>query len=226
MNEKRLLPVCLHCNERGHAEAIINGTNTVLPDKTIENDLVKCKHEEVSKVLYTHQLVTEVESHSTNCTILKSNEKIHLSACYDGNSYATIACKLAWGSRKGKCSVCKGSKCKHQLTWNKELRSKVLKEVDGENVDEVDDDDDVEEEEEEELIESMCNVNKENRARLKFPPTESTQVLFLKYETDFYDQKGKFGHMDYQPLRKESGRNWPIVGISQLTQESIPGTMR
>ena len=26
--------------------------------------------------------------------------------------------------------------------------------------------------------------------------------------------------------RKESGRNWPIVGISQLTQESIPGTRR
>ena len=87
MNKKRLLPVCLKCNERGHAEAIINGTNTVLPDKTIENDLIKCKHEVVSKVLYTHQLVKEVESKSTNCTILKSSEKIHLSACFDGNSY-------------------------------------------------------------------------------------------------------------------------------------------
>ena len=181
MNEKRLLPVCQNCNERGHAEAIINGTNTVLPDKTIENDLVKCKHEVVSKVLYTHQLVKEVESKSTNCTILKSSEKIHLSACFDGNSYATIACKLAWGSKKGKCSVCKGSKCKHQERWNKELRAKVLKNIGNENVDECDE----EEEKEVELIESMCKVKEGNRARLKFPPTESTQVLFQKYESKF-----------------------------------------
>ena len=107
MDEKKLLPVRLQCIERGHAEAI-------LPDDTIENDLVKCKHEVVSKVLYTHKLVEKAENNPTNCTILKSNKKIHLSACYDGNSYATIACKLTWGSRKGRCSVSKGSKCKHQ----------------------------------------------------------------------------------------------------------------
>ena len=105
-----------------------------MPDDTIENDLVKCKHEVVSKVLYTYKLVEKAENNLTNCTILKSNKKIHLSACYDGNSYATIACKLTWGSRKGKCSVCKGSKCKHQEKWNKELKSKVLKINDGKSV--------------------------------------------------------------------------------------------
>ena len=207
VNEKRLLPVCLRCNERGHAEAIINGTNAVLPDKTIENDLVKCKHEVVSKVLYQHQLVEEAENNSTNCTILKSNEKIHLSACYDGNSYATIACKLAWGSRVGKCSVCKGSKCRHQERWNKELRYKVLKEVDEKSVHDVDDDE--EDEEEDEGSERMCEVKEDARARLKFPPTESTRVLFQKYETDFYDEKLDFVD-EHQPGRVcvSHGNEW------------------
>ena len=50
------------CNEEGKANAIIDGTSFSLPDDTIPNELSKCKHEEVSKLLYTHDRVMDVDS--------------------------------------------------------------------------------------------------------------------------------------------------------------------
>ena len=59
---KQLLFFCLLCNEEGKANAIIDGTSFSLPDDTIPNELSKCKHEEVSKLLYTHDRVMDVDS--------------------------------------------------------------------------------------------------------------------------------------------------------------------
>ena len=46
--EKKILPVCLQCNDRGKAEALIFGSSHILPDDTLEKELVRCKHESVS----------------------------------------------------------------------------------------------------------------------------------------------------------------------------------
>ena len=60
-DKKQILPVCLLCNEEGKANTIIDGTSFSLPDDTIPNELSKCKHEEVSKLLYTHDRVMDVK---------------------------------------------------------------------------------------------------------------------------------------------------------------------
>ena len=127
-DKKQILPVCLLCNEEGKANAIIDGTSFSLPDDTIPNELSKCKHEEVSKLLYTHDRVMDVESEPKNCTVIKDSDKVHIAASFCGKSYATIVLNLSKQSRTGKCCSCKGSKCEHQKNWNKELRLSVLKE--------------------------------------------------------------------------------------------------
>ena len=35
-------------------------------------------------------------------------------------------------------------------------------------------------------------VNAERRARIKFPPTKTTQLMFAKYDSEFYDKKESF----------------------------------
>ena len=127
-DKKQILPVCLLCNEEGKANAIIDGTSFSLPDDTIPNELSKCKHEEVSKLLYTHDRVMDVESEPKNCTVIKDSDKVHIAASFCGKSYAAIVLNLSKQSRTGKCCSCKGSKCEHQKNWNKELRLSVLKE--------------------------------------------------------------------------------------------------
>ena len=57
-----MIPVCLRCNDVGKSEAIVMGTSHFLPNDSIENELVKCKHEVVSKALYIHSIVDVVES--------------------------------------------------------------------------------------------------------------------------------------------------------------------
>ena len=189
--EKKIIPVCLKCNEDGKASAIINGTSHVLPDNTIMNELIKCKHEVISKVLYTSQRVIDVESISNKCTVLKNTDKTHIAASWDGQSYAIIVCKIGLQSNKGKCCSCKGTKCGHQDIWNKEMRSFVLKEdislkaTVKDSSSNSNDEDDVEEQ-------SNEKVKILERGRLKFPPTETTQVMFRKYESEFYDNKDVF----------------------------------
>ena len=101
----------MQCNDVGKSEAIAMGTSHFLPNDSIENELVKCKHEVVSKALYIHSIVDVVESQNKECVLLKNSSKIHLAACFDGKSYATIVCKLSRSSTKGKCNSCKGVKC-------------------------------------------------------------------------------------------------------------------
>ena len=87
------------CNEEGKANAIIDGTSFSLPDDTIPNKLSKCKHEEVSKLLYTHDRVMDVESEPKNCTVIKDSDKVHIAASFCGKSYATIVLNLSKQSR-------------------------------------------------------------------------------------------------------------------------------
>ena len=122
---KKMIPVCLRCNDVGKSSAIVIGTSHFLPNDSIENELVKCKHEVVSKALYIHSIVDVVESQNKECVLLKNSSKIHLAACFDGKSYATIVCKLSRSSTKGKCNSCKGVKCGH-LTRSLEQRTWVI----------------------------------------------------------------------------------------------------
>ena len=39
--EKKILPVCLQCNDRGKAEALIFGSSHILPDDTLEKKACK-----------------------------------------------------------------------------------------------------------------------------------------------------------------------------------------
>ena len=189
---KTIIPVCLKCNENGRAQAIIHGTKQVLPDDTITKDLINCKHESISTALYTHERVVDVEKNSKKCTVLQDTEKSHISACFDGKTYATIVCKLAWKSKKGKCCSCKGSQCGHRASWYKELRAIVLKEdnTQQETADEISSNCDDESDSIEVSPEAKEEV--EDRPKMKFPPTETTKMMFRKYETEYYDKKDNF----------------------------------
>ena len=169
-----MIPVCLRCNDVGKSSAIVMGTSHFLPNDSIENELVKCKHEVVSKALYTHSIVDVVESQNKECVLLKNSSKIHLAACFDGKSYATIVCKLSRSSTKGKCNSCKGVKCGHLTRWNKELGSSLLPDkAANERGDDL-------EEDSEELDDEEIKVL--NRATLKFPLTETMiiQIFMMK----------------------------------------------
>ena len=121
------MPVCLQCNDRGKAEALIFGLSHILPDDTLEKELVRCKHEAVSRLLYDYEKVVEVETSAKKCAVLKNTKKVHIAACHDGKSFATIICRIGRQGTKGKCCFCKGVRCGHENQWNKELKSSVLK---------------------------------------------------------------------------------------------------
>ena len=181
--KKKLLPVCLRCNDNGKAQAIIFGSSHILPDDSLGNELNHCKHEAVSQLLYTYQEVVEMEDGSQKCVVLKNTEKLHISACHDGKSYATIVCRIGRQASKGKCCSCKGTKCGHEAQWNKDLKTSVLK------TDKV-----IEEKDEKEISSSSGDdeaddstvqiTEKVERSPLKFPPTESAQILFRKFESE------------------------------------------
>ena len=198
---KKMIPVCLRCNDVGKSSAIVIGTSHFLPNDSIENELVKCKHEVVSKALYTHSIVDVVESQNKECVLLKNSSKIHLAACFDGKSYATIVCKLSRSSTKGKCNSCKGVKCGHLTRWNKELGSSLLPDkAANERGDDL-------EEDSEELDDEEIKVL--NRATLKFPLTETTQALFREYDSTFYDEKEAFADLPILGQKCSShGNEW------------------
>ena len=196
-----MIPVCLRCNDVGKSSAIVMGTSHFLPNDSIENELVKCKHEVVSKALYTHSIVDVVESQNKECVLLKNSSKIHLAACFDGKTYATIVCKLSRSSTKGKCNSCKGVKCGHLTRWNKELGSSLLPDkAANERGDDL-------EEDSEELDDEEIKVL--NRATLKFPLTETTQALFREYDSNFYDEKEVFADLPILGQKCSShGNEW------------------
>ena len=207
--QKTLLPVCLKCNDDGKAAAIINGTSHVLPDDTIENELIHCKHEAISKVLYTCQRVMDVESTSSHCTVLKNTDKIHIAASFDGKTYATIVCKIGYQSNKGKCCSCKGTKCGHQNRWNKELRSLVLKENMSMRASQKNSSSNSSDDEIESVNKQSVENVKVERGQLKFPPTVTAQAMFQKYESEFYDNKECFvdAHSEGQ-MCSNHGNQW------------------
>ena len=206
--KKKLLPVCLRCNDTGKAQAIIFGSSHILPDDSLGNELNHCKHEAVSQLLYTYQEVVEMEDGSQKCVVLKNTEKVHISACHDGKSYATIVCRIGRQASKGKCCSCKGTKCGHEAQWNKDLKTSVLK------TDKV-----IEEKDQKEISSSSGDdeadgstvqiTEKVERSPLKFPPTESAQILFRKFESEYYDDKESFvdENIDGQKCL-EHGNEW------------------
>ena len=133
--------------------------------------------------------------------LLKNSSKIHLAACFDGKSYATIVCKLSRSSTKGKCNSCKGVKCGHLTRWNKELGSSLLPDkAANERGDDL-------EEDSEELDDEEIKVL--NRATLKFPLTETTQALFREYDSNFYDEKEAFADLPILGQKCSShGNEW------------------
>ena len=207
---KRILPVCLRCNDVGKAEAIIFGSSHILPDDTIEKELKHCKHEAVSQLLYEYQKVVEVEKNVKKCAVLKNTTKIHIAACHDGKSFATIVCRIGRQGTKGKCWSCKGARCGHETRWNKELKSLVLKtDVDNNSKDEMssssDNDDDGD------SVSEQSNEKEERieRSQLKFPTTESTQTLFRQFESGYYDDKDVFVDENIQGQKcLEHGNEW------------------
>ena len=185
--KKTLVPVCLKCNEKSLIEALMKGTKSNFKETLLEDTLVKCKHAAVSKTLYPHSSVVNAENGSNNCIVLKNNSKIHMAACYDGRSFATVVCRTGSHSTKGKCENCKGDKCGHIKAWNNELKSATVnkrkrKEDETEYHSKSDDTEDNEDEEE----------VKVKRGQLKFPPTKATQAMFRKFETMEYDKKEHF----------------------------------
>ena len=49
---RKIIPVCLKCNEKETTDAIIIGSKHVLKDNAIENQLVNCRHEKFKKDLF------------------------------------------------------------------------------------------------------------------------------------------------------------------------------
>ena len=74
---KKILPVCLRCNDIGKREAIIFGSSHILPDDTLVNELVLCKHEAVSQLLYVYHEVLEVEDNLEKSAVLKHKKSSH-----------------------------------------------------------------------------------------------------------------------------------------------------
>jgi hypothetical protein len=199
--EKKIVPVCLKCNEKSVTEALMKGTNKNIKGAVLEETLVKCKHAAVSKAVYYHKNVLNVENKSTNCTVLKNTKTLHMAACYDGISFATIVCRIGRHSTKGKCVKCKGDRCGHNNAWNKELGSAVLKkrkrkEEESEYMSKPEDTEDNEDEEE-----------KVKRGQLKFPPTKATQAMFRKFATMEYNEKEHFVDEPNESLRCKTHNN-------------------
>ena len=208
--EKKIVPVCLQCNDRGKAEALIFGSSHILPDDTLEKELVRCKHEAVSRLLYDYEKVVEVETSAKKCAVLKNTKKVHIAACHDGKSFATIICRIGRQGTKGKCCSCKGARCGHENQWNKELKSSVLKtdaekRNDEEEMSSFSDNDD----EEDSLARQNDRKEKVERSKLKFPTTESTQKLFRQFESGYYDEKEFFVDENIQGQKcVEHGNEW------------------
>ena len=75
---KKILPVCLRCNDIGKREAIIFGSSHI-PDDTLVKELVWCKHEAVSQLLYVYHEVLEVEDNLEKSAVLKHKKSSHRS---------------------------------------------------------------------------------------------------------------------------------------------------
>ena len=188
--KKKIVPICLKCNDKATTDTIIGGTSNILNDNVIKNVLVNCKHAAVSLALYTYENVIKVESDGKMCVVLKDSKKLHIAASYDGESFATVVCRIGRNSKKGKCCFCKGEECGHQYEWNKNIRHSVLDEI---KEDEVDADEEEIEEEEMDVNEKLENTkNNINKPKLKFPPTEATHKMFKLYETHIYNEKTYF----------------------------------
>ena len=90
-------------------------------------ELVRCKHETAIQLLYECHEVLKVEDNLEKCAVLKNTRKVHIAACHDGKTFATVVCRLGRQGTKGKCWSCKGARCGHENQWNKELKASVLK---------------------------------------------------------------------------------------------------
>ena len=184
--KKEIIPVCRKCNSNETTEAIIKQTKFIIKDNIIEDNLKECKHAKVSKALYERTNVLKVENQKKNCTVLTNTSKLHVAACYDGKSYAIVVCRKGRHSNKGKCLSCKGDKCGHQQIWNQELRELLLKGEKTNEKEETEVEDSNSEGEEEEV------TAKNERPRLKFPPTKATQETLKKFEAIDYNTQESF----------------------------------
>ena len=108
-------------------------------------------------------------------------------------TFATVVCRLGRQGTKGKCWSCKGARCGHENQWNKELKASVLKTnvEKGFSTKETSSSSDNDDDED-----SVTGLSHENdrieRCQLRFPTTESTQLLFRQYESGYYDDKEYF----------------------------------
>ena len=184
-NRKRIATVCLKCNTSAVCDALINSSETKLTDNFLKKTLVNCNHVIVSKTVYKHENVVNAEQSFRNCFTIKSNEKEHISACTDGKTFATVVCRLSYGSRKGKCLSCKGDMCRHIKAWNMEVKTQILEEDDnnhdGSEEMEIDTDENEDSEDNRET-ENGC------KPKLKFPPSAATQEMFKTMESMVYDE--------------------------------------
>ena len=184
-NRKQIATVCMKCNTSAVCDALINSSETKLTDIFLKKTLVNCNHAQVSKTVYKHENVVNAEQSFSKCFTIKSNEKEHISACFDGKTFATVVCRLSRGSRKGKCLSCKGDMCRHIKAWNAEVRTQILEvndnTPDGSEEMEIDTD---------ENEDSEDNCEKENvcKPKLKFPPSASTQQMFKTMDSMVYDE--------------------------------------
>ena len=107
-DRKRIAAVCMKCNTSTVCDALINSSETKLTGTFLKKTLANFKHALVSRAIYKHENVVKAEQSFRKCFTIKSDEKEHISACFNGKTFGTVICRFSRGSRKGKCLSCKG----------------------------------------------------------------------------------------------------------------------
>ena len=187
---KRHVFICLRCNSKSKANAIISttGTKQIMSNLFVKNNLEICKHVSVAEALYTLEEATKSENNQTNCNVLINNTKQHMAACFDGKTHGLVSVNLARRGNKGKCFLCKSIRCSHVMQWNRELKDEVLKENYSDNNKENT------QENSKEANEEKRDEEKELKSelRLKLPLSEHTQKLMQRKDDHDYDDKEHF----------------------------------
>lgn len=185
---KRHVFVCLACNSKSKADAIISttGTRHILSNLFVKNNLKICKHASVAEALYSLEEATHSEQNNQHCNVLINNTKQHMATCFDGNTHGVVGVNLARRGNKGKCFLCKSFRCSHVVHWNMELKNDVLKENNQET----------QKENSNAIIEENDNEDKENdlksNLKLKLPLSEETQKMMQRADDQDYDEKEHF----------------------------------
>lgn len=198
--KKQHLAVCLKCNSKEKSESLQQMLGRrVKVSMAFEGENIKpCIHSRISEALHTKEKSKEAKQLTDKCKVLVNDEKQHLAASFDGQTYGLIFVNKARQGNKGNCQKCKSVQCKHVKCWDQELKKKVLATEEENNEEQISED-----EEEDEVVEAM-----KSNQKLNYPFDEITHEKMRKIDSENYKNLVKLTSVVKQNEKCSHGNNW------------------